>query len=418
MERRFSIALLLCLLLAPLVPVFAQSPAVQREIDEFVELLNRSKASFPDLDFATKPSPREVRAAARLSSAKGRELLAQARSSLIRKLEQGLARSFVDLGTAIDQNPTDEETYSRRRSLLIEFERLYKLKGLSPGVIIGVGVPSRHLPENIHAENEYAFCDKAITRLAEFYKARVELWRGVGSGSAGGGNPTEAEDETTANIGQETLPTSVRHELPSTTKTVAEPSPRAIRGFWPYFYFYFYWTFWLLAALALLGMVYHLKRGAAGLSQLSVSGRSLPDDYLELSPEELFKSSLSWFQRSKYSRALSGFRKVAASAHPERNKALYYAVLTLLRLDDFNAAVADLELVEKRSLSTDELYRLASSFEESEGLEQAHELYEAVQEKDETFRDVLHRLKLIEKKQRIHASANTTQEQGEGKSTS
>jgi hypothetical protein len=114
--------------------------------------------------------------------------------------------------------------------------------------------------------------------------------------------------------------------------------------------------------------------------------------------DELFKESLGCFQRQRYKKALAGFETVAAADHVESQRARYYAVLTHLRLDDPQSARADLVVLPLDGLSTDELYRLGSGFEEAGDPERAAELYVMVRSRDETFRDVLHRIAVLEKR--------------------
>ena len=209
--------------------------------------------------------------------------------------------------------------------------------------------------------------------------------KGGASGSVGGGSfgtetVTATKKPTKDTLGTPGLPPAdeLQRQVNS-RKQVGKSYPPTFAG-----------CIYFIAGIALLGLIYHLKQGAAGFNSLTnaaikSSGADAIFTEVPKDPAEAFKQALNHFQKGRYRKALPGFEAVGNSSHHERDRALYYIVLTQIRLGDIEAASANFGVIPKESLAAEEYYRMGNGFEEAGALEMAKLMYEAVKEDDETF---------------------------------
>lgn len=387
------VLVLLCLAAATPTPAGAQE--VNARLDSLRSEMSRLRGVLPDIPYLTSPSPSpdEIETLAKTSPTQAAALLAKATAELTKQAETALKKRLVETGREVSSDPTTTDTYAVRRSLLLETAEQYRRRGVPLRGIFPKGLPSRFLPESNAAEKNFRYCDASLEYLAGLFRREIEALGTAGGASMGDGGTTTSVVAAPAFVPSGPDETGAR---PSVAREVPlDPGDGARRSSWGLFSHYATYTVYILGVLALLGIGYHLTRGARDMARLGAGtdgGKSVTDH------DELFKESLGCFQRQKYQKALAGFETVAAADHVESQRARYYAVLTHLRLDDSQSARADLVVLPLDGLSTDELYRLGAGFEEAGDPERAAELYVMVRSRDETFRDVLHRIAVLEKK--------------------
>ena len=382
-----------CLFLLLCSPTF--SSQFSNEINMLRDEMSRLRSFLPSLGYPD-PTPSELEELAKKSPSKARIALKQAKEKYVKEAEFQLKKEIASIGNAIEGSPTTGENYSRRRRLLAELETMFRSQRKPVVGLFPSGAPSSRLAQNASGKKEYDYCDKIFPYLARMFKK--DLAKGGPSGSVGGGSFGTDAVAATKKPQKDSLDTP---GLPPGDEL--QRHNRSRKASWQVISTYFRWCIYFIAGIAVLGLIYHLKQGAAGFNSLTNAAmRSTGGDtaFTEIpkDPAEAFKQALGNFQKGRYKRALPGFQAVGNSTHHERDRALYYTVLTQIRIGDIESASANFGLIPKESLAAEEYYRLGNGFEEAGALEMAKLMYEAVKEDDETFRDVLHRINVIAKK--------------------
>ena len=397
-----SLPLVLLLALTSLSLFFTLKPArassLSREINSLRDEVSRLRSFIPGLGYPT-PSPTEIEELAENSPSKARILLKKAKKKYMVEAEKRLKVAIAEIGHSIETNPTNAENYSNRRKLLAELENLFKAQRKPVVGLFPKGAPSSRLAKSSSSQREYDYCDEVFSYLANLFKDLKLKNSPSPLSSSSGSSDADPFREGEPESGKD------GKSIDSSRDPFETESPGRTRGktSWKMISTYFQWSIYFLTAVALLGLLYHLKRGASSFTELTTAaldegGKELAISEVSKEPEEAFKQGLSHFQKARYKKALPAFKAVGNSKHHERDRALYYAVLTEIRLGDTEAACRDFDLIPEEALTAEEYYRLGKGFEEGDCLEMAKLMYESVKKEDETFRDVLHRLGVIERK--------------------
>lgn len=296
---------------------------------------------------------------------------------------------------------TDEDSYSKRRQLVLSFDFLERAAGRRPIYPRKLGRPFVALVEN-PAKKDLQLCDNFLAFLAKIPLPKSRT-AGGGSGSAGGlgGGEEEGDEDSPGSPGGGGYLPASRGSHPRGEADPGGPpeddTPTTNRG-WELVRWYIFGTLFALFSLYALYLVYTALKGGSNLitylRQAFRSQAQVPGD-----GQDPFRKGLSLFGQAKFQDAIRVLEPLTERALQSTQPARYYLLLSALKIRKSGLVETHFPLLDREKFSPDELYRLGNALEEAGAHDaRALEIFRYLAERDPSLRDVAKRAEKLDAK--------------------
>jgi hypothetical protein len=295
--------------------------------------------------------------------------------------------------------PTDRESYSSRRQLILSYDFFERAAGRRPIYPRKLGRPFVTLVET-PSLRDLRSCDGFLEFLSKIpIPPPLDRFHSGGGGGGLGGSSGEAEDPGASSSLGGGFSSSGSSSEPSpggTRRGYSESStPPSNRG-WEMVRWYVLGTLFALFSIYLAYLAYTAAKGGRSileylrrLLQRKKGGQDLGEDP--------FRKGIKLFGQAKYHKAIAQFEPLTERALQTTQPARYYLILAALRIGKEGLVKTHIPLLDREKFSPDELYRLALGLEENGNFDAAAlEIHRDLALKDSSFRDVAKRAEKLD----------------------